>query len=76
MGERITLADLVVAATVQRAFFCNVGAAERAKIPHVVRFVNTIVNQPAIKSIFEGAEYVEKARQYVPPPKEKKEPKP
>ena len=51
------------------------GVAERGKIPHVVRFVDTIVNQPAIKSIFEGAVYVEKARQYVPPPKEKKETK-
>lgn len=76
MGERITLADLVVAATVQRAFTINIGAAERAELPHVVRFVETVINQPTIKSIFEGTEYTEKARQYTPPPKEKKEPKP
>lgn len=67
IGERITLADLVVAATVQRAFTINIGAAERAELPHVVHFVETIVSQPNIKSIFEGVEYVEEPLQ----PKEK-----
>lgn len=76
IGERLTLADLVVATHAQRSFSVNIGAAERAQLPHVVRFVETVTNQPKIKSFFEGAEYVEKPLQYTPPPKEKKEPKP
>lgn len=76
IGERITLADLVVATHAARTFTINIGAAERAELPHVVRFVDTITNHPTIKVYFEGLERVEKPVQYTPPPKEKKEPKP
>jgi len=37
--------------------------------------LETIVNQPKLKEIFGETTYVEKAIQFVPPAKEKKEPK-
>ncbi|KAF5376646.1 hypothetical protein D9615_007879 [Tricholomella constricta] len=75
VGERITLADIFVAGVLQRAVTVTVDAAVRAGIPHLVRHLETIVNQPQLKDIFGPVEYLEKALQYVPPPKEKKEPK-
>jgi elongation factor 1-gamma len=38
--------------------------------------METVINQPKFQGIWDPVEYVEKALQYVPPPKEKKEPKP
>ncbi|KAL5525086.1 hypothetical protein ACEPAF_8955 [Sanghuangporus sanghuang] len=75
VGERITLADLVVASTLQRAFGLNFDAALRSQLTHVVRYFETVVNQPKVKEIFGETEYTEKVVQYTPPPKEKKEPK-
>ncbi|KAL5520501.1 hypothetical protein ACEPAG_9725 [Sanghuangporus baumii] len=75
VGERITLADLVTASTLQRAFGLNFDAALRSQLPHVVRYFETVVNQPKVKEIFGETEYTEKVVQYTPPPKEKKEPK-
>jgi len=75
VGERITLADLFVASAIFRAVSISVDAPLRAKFPHVVRHLETVVNQPKIKDIFGPIEFVEKALQYTPPPKEKKEPK-
>ncbi|KAG6856139.1 hypothetical protein H0H87_007144 [Tephrocybe sp. NHM501043] len=76
VGERITLADLFVAGVIQRTVTITVDAAARAELPHLIRHLETIINQPLIKHLFGPIEYVEKALQYVPPPKEKKEPKP
>jgi elongation factor 1-gamma len=41
-----------------------------------MRHLETIVNQPKLKDVFQKIEYIEKPQQYVPPPKEKKEAKP
>jgi elongation factor 1-gamma len=71
--ERITLADIVLAAELQSAFSAIVDASLRAKLPNVIRHYETIVNQPNIAPIFGTTAYVEKALQYTPPPKEKKE---
>jgi len=76
VGERITFADIAVAAYVMRALPFTIDAEVRSKIPNVIRHLETIANQPKLKEIFGPIEYVEKAAQYVPPPKEKKEPKP
>ncbi|TFK71221.1 elongation factor 1-gamma [Pluteus cervinus] len=78
VGERITLADIVVASIIQRAVSFTVDAPLRAQVPHVIRHLETIVNQPKFVDIFGPTEYVEKAVQYTPPAKEKKEkdPKP
>jgi len=76
VGERITLADIVVASVMQRAVFVHVDASIRPQIPHVIRHLETIVNQPKIKEIFGPIQYCEKAMEYAPPAKEKKETKP
>ncbi|KAH7905030.1 hypothetical protein BJ138DRAFT_1165495 [Hygrophoropsis aurantiaca] len=71
VGERITLADLTVAAVLQRSAANVLDADARAKLPHLVRFLETIVNQPALQALYGPVSYVEKALQYVPPKKEK-----
>ncbi|KAF7420925.1 hypothetical protein PC9H_011444 [Pleurotus ostreatus] len=76
VGERITLADLTVAIAVQRAVTINVDAEVRAQLPNLIRHLETIANQPKLKDIFGPLEYTDKALQYVPPPKEKKDAKP
>jgi elongation factor 1-gamma len=76
VGERITLADIAVAAYIQRAVAITLGAAERANYPHLMRHLETIVNQPNLKDVFGETEYAEKPMQYTPPPKEKKPEKP
>jgi elongation factor 1-gamma len=76
VGERITLADIVTATIVQRLVSVSLDAPTRVNHPSIIRHLETIVNQPQFKDIFGPVEYVEKALQYVPPPKEKKETKP
>ena len=61
---------------IQRAVAVNVDAELRKELPNVIRHLETVVNQPALKNIFGPIEYAEKALQYTPPAKEKKEPKP
>jgi elongation factor 1-gamma len=71
--ERISLADIALAAELQSAFSTTVDASLRAKLPSVLRHYETVVNQPNFASIFGSTAYAEKALQYTPPPKEKKE---
>ncbi|KAH9929421.1 elongation factor 1-gamma [Fomitopsis serialis] len=74
--ERITLADITLASIVQRQLTYLIDAPLRAKFPNVVRHFETVANQPALLAAFGSTEYVEKAKQFTPPPKEKKEAKP
>ena len=76
VGERITLADIAVAALLSRTLPYTIDAEFRSKAPHLIRHFETIFNHPQLKEIFGPYEYIEKPAQYVPPPKEKKEPKP
>ncbi|KAF8900157.1 elongation factor 1-gamma [Gymnopilus junonius] len=76
VGERITLADIYVAGLIQKAVASSLDAALRAKLPNLIRHLETIVNQPKLKDIFGETTYVEKAIQFVPPAKEKKEKEP
>ncbi|KAF8266028.1 elongation factor 1-gamma [Lactarius quietus] len=71
--ERITLADVSLAAELQSVFSTTVDAALRAKLPNLLRHFETVVNHPKLAPVFGSTAYVEKALQYVPPPKEKKE---
>jgi elongation factor 1-gamma len=71
--ERITLADLTLAAELQSAFSTTVDATLRAKLPNVLRHFETVTNQPLLASVFGSTAFTEKALQYTPPPKEKKE---
>ncbi|KIM37877.1 hypothetical protein M413DRAFT_448147 [Hebeloma cylindrosporum] len=72
VGERITLADIFVASIIQKAVGVTIDAPLRAKIPNLIRHLETIVNQPKLKESFGETEYAEKAIQFVPPVKEKK----
>ena len=74
--ERITLADISLASVIQQAVTIIIDAPLRAELPNTIRHLETIVNHPAMKDVFGPLQYVEKALQYVPPPKEKKEAKP
>jgi len=76
VGERLTLADIAVAAFLQRTLQYTVDAETRRKVPNLIRHFETIVNQPKLKEVFGSYVYIEKAAQYVPLPKEKKDPKP
>jgi elongation factor 1-gamma len=74
--ERITLADITLASVITRAAQVILDAELRPQFPNVVRHTETIVNHPAMKDIFGPIEWAEKALQFVPPAKEKKEAKP
>jgi elongation factor 1-gamma len=73
VGERITLADIYIAAIIQKAANSTFDAALRAANPNLVRHLETLVNQPKLKEIFGETTYVEKAIQFTPPAKDKKE---
>ena len=74
--ERITLADITFASVVGRASKTILDNELRPQFPNAIRHAETIYNHPAMKDIFGPLEFVEKAIQFVPPAKEKKEPKP
>ncbi|KAJ3563530.1 hypothetical protein NP233_g8884 [Leucocoprinus birnbaumii] len=71
--ERITLADLAIAAYLLKAVSSTVDAQRRTKYPNLIRHLETVINQPALKDIYGPAEYTEKQIAFVPPAKEKKE---
>jgi len=71
VSERITLADITVAAFLKQAFKLSFDEPLRKELTHVVRFYETVANHPKIKDVFGQTEYVAKALQYTPPPKEK-----
>ena len=77
VGERLTLADLSVAPVVLHAAKFYIDKSNIHKFSSLVRFVETILNQPQI-SQFWTVEWQEKALTYTAPPKEarKKEEKP
>ena len=74
VGERITVADITLASTIQRAFERTLDATVRAQFPNVIRFLETITHHPKMYEAFGDTYYVDKAIAYTPPPKEKKEP--
>jgi elongation factor 1-gamma len=73
VGERITFADLYIAAVIQNAASTTFDAELRAQHPNLVRHLETIVNQPKLADFYGETKYTEKAIQYTPPAKEKKE---
>jgi len=77
VGERLTLADLSVAPIVLYAAKYHLGKDKFPKFPSVVRFVETVLNQPEIAQ-FWTVQWPEKALTYTPPAKDtkKKEEKP
>jgi elongation factor 1-gamma len=77
VGERLTIADIHVASVFLRAATWYVDKTNIDKYTSVVRFVETILNQPQIAE-FWTVEWPEKVATYTPPAKEpkKKEDKP
>jgi len=73
VGERITLADITLAAFVQSGFSTLLDAEWRKEHPNVVRHAETILNHPSMKGVFGATEYVEKAMVYTAPAKPAKE---
>jgi elongation factor 1-gamma len=69
--ERITAADILLATTLDLSFAFHLGKDERAKIPNVIRFYETVTNVPEIKAVFGEIEYIDKPVQFTPPKKEK-----
>ncbi|OAX38695.1 glutathione S-transferase C-terminal-like protein [Rhizopogon vinicolor AM-OR11-026] len=57
--NKITLADVVVAAVIQRAAGITLGAAERAFYPNIFAHYAKVAADPRIKAIFGAAEFVE-----------------
>jgi len=55
----------------QRACAFNVDTPTRAKIPNLMRHVETVINQPAFAKVFEPTVVLETAPVYVAPKKEK-----
>ncbi|KAI5888030.1 eEF1-gamma domain-containing protein [Schizophyllum commune H4-8] len=76
VGERITLADIWVAAITQFGTFFHFDNATRTKFPHLIRLVDTIVNQPKLAGTFSATPSLEKPLAFTPPAKEKKEKNP
>lgn len=75
VGERITLADLWTSAVLVIGFETVIDQAWRDKLPHLLRHYNTIRGNPTLKDIWSTTEWVETAKQWVPPPKAPKEDK-
>jgi elongation factor 1-gamma len=72
INERITVADILVAATVRWCLEASLGAAERVQIPHVMRHFETVAHTAGIDAVFGPIEYHEQTPTYTPPAKEKK----
>ncbi|KAH6912149.1 elongation factor 1-gamma [Coprinopsis sp. MPI-PUGE-AT-0042] len=72
VGERITLADIFIAAVILRAVANTVDTPARANLVNLIRHLETIANQPKIKDIFGEINYIEKSIQFTPPAKEAK----
>lgn len=57
--DEITLADIVIAAVIQRAGRVTLGAVERAVYPNVFTHYARVAGDPRIRDIFGAAEFVE-----------------
>lgn len=70
--ERITLADIKLAATLKAAFATVVDAPFRKDFPNVVRHFHTVTNNTVIKPVFGECKLIETALKFTPPKKEEK----
>jgi elongation factor 1-gamma len=72
VGERITLADIMVASLLIRGFEFVFDAAWRKENPNVTRWYQTITNQSIYKTVAGEPKLIEEAIKYTPPKKEAK----
>jgi len=75
VGDRITIADIFAAAALQICYRFVLDPEHRKHNPNTLRFLNTIVNQASMKSVFGEVVLCEKTMQYTPPPKGAKDAK-
>jgi len=81
VGERISLADIVVAAALYRLYKMVFEPTYRKAFPNVTRWYLTVVNQPNVKSVIGEVELCEKMAvaepsAHAPAPQKAAEPKP
>ena len=57
VGEKVTLSDVAVCCALLPAFQKAFGAAERSSVKNVMRWMNTIVHQPAVQSVIGEVKY-------------------
>lgn len=70
VGDRITLADISVGATLADAFSKFLGPVEQKKYANVVRYEQTIVNHPKLAAAFAGVSLAKEVATYTPPKKD------
>lgn len=70
VGERLSLADLVVAAHLARGFEFVLDPSWRESHPNTTRFFTTVVNQHIYKNVAADVPFCEEAIKYVAPKKE------
>lgn len=70
VGERLTLADVLVAGHISRGFQYVYGKDWRSKNPNVTRWFETVWHQPIWSDVSEKLEFIENAVTYQPPKKE------
>jgi len=75
VGERITLADIVVSCTLLWLYKQVFDQTFRSAYPNVNRWFITLINQKQFKAVLGDVKLCEVAAKYVPPKKEKKEKK-
>ncbi|KAI9837568.1 MAG: hypothetical protein M1819_007219 [Sarea resinae] len=72
VGERLTLADLFAAGILTRGFQHVFGKDFRAEHPALVRWYETVYNQPIYSAVATKLEFIEEPVKYTPPKKEPK----
>ena len=70
VGERITLADIMCAGFVSRAFELVFDKKWRAEHPSFTRWYETIINQPIYKAVVSEPKFCDEALKNQPPAKE------
>jgi len=75
VGERVSLADIIVATSLSIYYSTVFDANFRKAIPNVNRWFTTVINQPNFKKVVPNFEIVEKAKTPAAPAPKKEEPK-
>jgi Elongation factor 1 gamma, conserved domain/Glutathione S-transferase, C-terminal domain len=70
VGDRLTLADIFTAGIIARGFEFFFDKAWRAENPNVVRWYETIYNQPIYSAVVGPLKYIDEAIKNMPPKKE------
>ncbi|KAH7911276.1 glutathione S-transferase C-terminal-like protein [Hygrophoropsis aurantiaca] len=64
VGDSITLADIILTATIGRAVAVTLGAAERAIYPNIIAYFDRLTAEPQFKGTFTKYERIEVAKAF------------